>query len=344
MKQAKPTKSNILVTGGAGYIGSHTCLCLLDAGYEVVVIDNLSNSKRQSLTRVEKLTGKPVQFYNSDIRDKKKVLEIFSNNRIDTVIHFAGLKSVGESTENPLLYYENNVSGTLAFCEVMIESNVKNMIFSSSATVYGDPPKVPITEDAPLSPTNPYGYSKLFIEQILRDLQASDSTWNIALLRYFNPVGAHKSGLIGEDPNGIPNNLMPFICQVATGNLEKLSIFGDDYPTADGTGVRDYIHVMDLAMAHVNTVEYLKEKNGLLTFNLGTGKGYSVLDVINAFEKASGKKIPYQVTARRPGDIAVCYNDPEKAKIELGWEARLGIVEMCRDAWRWQSSNPNGYE
>ena len=342
--QMKTTDSNILVTGGAGYIGSHTCICLLEAGYEVIVIDNLSNSKQASLKRVEKITGKPIKFYHSDIRDKDGVRKIFNENQIDAVIHFAGLKAVGESVEKPLQYYDNNVSGTVAFCEVMVERHVKKMVFSSSATVYGDPPKVPITEDAPLSPTNPYGRSKLFIEQILKDLHASDNTWDIALLRYFNPVGAHESGLMGEDPNGIPNNLMPYICQVAAGKLEKLSVFGNDYPTPDGTGVRDYIHVMDLAMAHVKAIEKLKEKEGLLIYNLGTGNGYSVLDVITAFEKVSGGKIPYQVTDRRPGDIAVCYNNPDKATRELGWAARLGIEDMCRDAWRWQKANPNGYQ
>ncbi len=335
---------SVLVTGGAGYIGSHTCLCLIEAGYEVIVVDNLSNSKKQSVTRVEELTGKHITFYPIDIRDKKEMCAVFGENKIDAVIHFAGLKAIGESVDQPLRYYENNLSGTLALCEVMMENNVKNMVFSSSATVYGDPLTVPITEEFPLAPTNPYGRSKLFIEQILRDVHAADNAWNIILLRYFNPVGAHISGRIGEDPNGIPNNLMPLICQVAAGKQQKLLIFGDDYPTHDGTGIRDYIHVMDLALGHIRAIEKLTKNPGVEVFNLGTGRGYSVLDVVKAFEKASGKTIPCRVVTRRPGDIAVCCNDPGKAKKELGWEAMLGIGEMCRDAWRWQAGNPEGYE
>ncbi|MFO7963162.1 MAG: UDP-glucose 4-epimerase GalE [Desulfobacterales bacterium] len=334
----------VLVTGGAGFIGSHACLCLLEAGCEVVVVDNLSNSKKQSIRRVSECTGKPIGFYEADLRDTSGMTAVFRENKIDTVLHFAGFKAVGESVEFPMKYYENNISGTLALCEVMAAHGVHDLVFSSSATVYGDPPKVPIIEDFPLAPTNPYGRSKRFIEQILEDIHLSDNSWNIALLRYFNPVGAHPSGCIGEDPNGIPNNLMPFICQVAAGKREKLFVFGDDYPTPDGTGIRDYIHVMDLAKGHLQAIEKLGEHPGVVTFNLGTGKGYSVLDVVRAFEKASGKELPYQVVKRRPGDIAVCYTDPTKAGRELGWRAELGIDDMCRDAWRWQAANPNGYD
>lgn len=309
----------------------------------MIVVDNLSNSKKQSISRVEELSGKKITFYQTDIRDKEKLLAVFRENRVDIVIHFAGLKAVGESVDTPLQYYQNNVSGTLVLCEVMASKNVKNMVFSSSATVYGDPATVPITEDFPLAPTNPYGRSKLFIEQILKDLHASDNSWNIALLRYFNPVGAHESGRIGEDPNGTPNNLMPYICQVMAGKQENLFVFGDDYPTYDGTGIRDYIHVNDLVLGHIKAIDKLSENPGVLIYNLGTGKGYSVLDVVRAFEKVSGKTIPYQVVDRRPGDIAVCYTNPDKAKRELGWAAKQGIEDMCRDAWRWQAVNHDGY-
>lgn len=333
----------VLVTGGAGYIGSHACICLLEAGYDVVVVDNLSNSKEESLRRVKEITGKGLTFYHGDIRSREQLNAIFVAHEIDTVIHFAGLKAVGESVAIPLDYYENNVYGTLVLCEVMNANHVKNLVFSSSATVYGEPHKVPITEDFPVSATNPYGRSKLFIEQILQDLFVSDRSWNIALLRYFNPVGAHESGRIGEDPNDIPNNLMPYISQTASGKLEKLFVFGNDYPTHDGTGVRDYIHVMDLASGHLKAIAKLKKKPGVVTYNLGTGNGYSVMDIVKAFEKVSGRKIPYEITLRRPGDIAVCYTDPQKAKQELGWAATRNIKDMCRDAWHWQSSNPNGY-
>ncbi|RJQ76341.1 MAG: UDP-glucose 4-epimerase GalE [Desulfobacteraceae bacterium] len=334
----------ILVTGGAGYIGSHTCLELLKAGYEVVVVDNLINSQRESLRRVEELTGKPVKFYEIDIRDEAGLGQVFRENKIESVIHFAGLKAVGESVSMPLRYYDNNIGGTLILCKVMAEHRVKNIVFSSSATVYGDPARVPITEDFPLSATNPYGNSKLFIEHILRDLHTSDNSWNVALLRYFNPVGAHVSGLIGESPNDIPNNLMPYVAQVAVGKLAQLSVFGNDYPTPDGTGVRDYIHVVDLALGHIKAIEKLTAKPGVVIYNLGTGKGYSVLDMIKAFEQASGRKVAYRIVGRRPGDIAICYADPAKAKRELAWEAERGIEDMCRDAWRWQSMNPNGYD
>lgn len=336
---------SILVTGGAGYIGSHTCLELLEAGYEVVVIDNLYNSSKEALNRVEKLTGKKVTFYEADIRDKNALEEIFSKEQIDSVIHFAGLKAVGESVQKPLEYYDNNITGTLVMLQVMREHGVKNIVFSSSATVYGNPAFVPITEDCPKGEiTNPYGQTKSMLEQILTDLHTADSDWNVILLRYFNPIGAHKSGIIGENPKGIPNNLIPYITQVAVGKLECLGVFGDDYDTPDGTGVRDYIHVVDLALGHVKAIEKLKEKKGVLIYNLGTGKGYSVLEVIRSFEKASGIKIPYAIKPRRPGDIATCYADPSKAKAELNWEAERGIEQMCEDSWRWQSTNPNGYE
>ncbi len=333
----------ILVTGGAGFIGSHTVLELLEKDNEVIVVDNLSNSKKEALDRVEDITGKSLTFYQTDLLDKEGIDRIFSNHDIDAVVHFAGFKAVGESVEKPLSYYHNNITGTLYLCDVMSDHNVSNLVFSSSATVYGDPHTVPITEDFPVSATNPYGRTKLFIEKILRDLHVSDENWNIALLRYFNPVGAHPSGRIGEDPNDIPNNLMPYITQVAVGKLEQLSVFGDDYPTHDGTGVRDYIHVVDLAMGHLKALQKLEENPGVVTYNLGTGQGYSVLDVVNAFEKASGQDIPYKITDRRPGDIASCYADPSKAEKELGWSTQYELVDMCKHAWNWQSQNPNGY-
>jgi UDP-glucose 4-epimerase len=334
----------VLVTGGAGYIGSHTCLELLQAGYEVIVVDNLVNSKEESLKRVQELTGKSLRFHKVDLLEKETLGAVFENYSIEAVIHFAGLKAVGESATIPLRYYYNNVAGTLILCDVMQEHNVRNLVFSSSATVYGDPHRVPITEDFPLSATNPYGRSKLMIEEILRDLHRADESWNIGILRYFNPVGAHSSGRIGEDPNGIPNNLVPYIAQVAVGKLPELFVFGNDYPTHDGTGVRDYIHVVDLALGHLKTLDKLTSNPGLITYNLGTGRGYSVLEVVAAFEKASGKKMPYKMVKRRPGDVASCYADPTKAKRELGWTADRGIDEMCVDVWRWQSNNPNGYE
>ena len=334
----------ILVTGGAGYIGSHTMVELLNAGHDVVVVDNLSNSKEESLKRVREITGRDFLFYKADLCDKTALREIFSDNEIDAVIHFAGLKAVGESVNKPLEYFSNNVYGTLCLCEVMRDNNVKKMVFSSSATVYGDPHKVPITEDFPLSATNPYGRSKLFIEEILRDLHVSDNSWDIILLRYFNPVGAHSSGKIGEDPNDIPNNLVPYISQVAIGKLEILSVFGNDYPTHDGTGVRDYIHVVDLAIGHVRAIDKIESKTGIRVYNLGTGTGYSVLEMVEAFKKASGRDVPYRIVERRPGDIAECFADPAFAKDELNWTALKGIDEMCTDTWRWQTKNPNGYE
>ncbi|WP_020402818.1 UDP-glucose 4-epimerase GalE [Gracilimonas tropica] len=335
---------NVLVTGGAGYIGSHTVLELLNENHNVIVVDNLSNSSKEALRRVEKITGKPPVFYEEDLLNKQAINQIFEAHKIDSVIHFAGYKAVGESVEQPLKYYENNITSTLILCELMKKHGVKDIVFSSSATVYGDPHEVPITEDFPLSATNPYGRTKLFIEYILKDLHVADNSWNIALLRYFNPVGAHKSGLIGEDPNDIPNNLMPYISQVAVGKLKQLSVFGDDYPTPDGTGVRDYIHVVDLAIGHLKALEKLASNPGLVVYNLGTGKGSSVLDMVKAFEKASGKEVPYKIAPRRPGDIAACYADPSKAENELGWTAKRGIEEMCEDTWRWQSHNPNGYK
>jgi len=333
----------ILVTGGAGYIGSHTCLELLEAGHEVVVVDNLINSKEESLKRVQEITGKPLVFNRVDLLDRPALMDIFARHRIDAVIHFAGLKAVGESVMIPLKYYYNNIAGTLVLCEVMAEHSVKNIVFSSSATVYGDPATVPIREDFPLGPTNPYGRTKLMIEEILKDLFVSDPSWNVALLRYFNPMGAHESGRIGEDPDGIPNNLVPFISQVAVGRLQELKVFGNDYPTPDGTGLRDYIHVVDLAQGHLYALERLSAGSGVIIYNLGTGCGYSVLEVVGAFEKACGKKIPYKIVGRRDGDIAVCYADPSKANTELGWAAKRGIEEMCRDTWRWQLNNPRGY-
>jgi UDP-glucose 4-epimerase len=334
----------LLVTGGAGFIGSHTCLELLNAGYEIVVVDNLSNSSEVSLIRVQEITGKPLTFCKMDLLDRTALERVFARESIEGVIHFAGLKAVGESVSIPLRYFHNNVTGSLVLLETMQKFEVKKIVFSSSATVYGDPQRIPITEDMPLSATNPYGRSKLMIKDILRDLYRSDSSWDIAILRYFNPVGAHPSGLIGEAPNDIPNNLMPYISQVAIGKLPALSVFGDDYPTPDGTGVRDYIHVVDLALGHLKATEMLNTGPGLVIYNLGTGCGYSVLEVVAAFEKASGKKIPYRILPRRPGDIAVSYADPAKARQELGWQARRGLDEMCADAWRWQSNYPNGYE
>ena len=334
----------VLVTGGAGYIGSHTCVELLEAGYDVVVVDNLYNSSEKSIERIREITGKELAFFNVDILDYDGLDKIFSNEKIDCVIHFAGLKAVGESVAKPLEYYQNNIAGTLVLCDVMRKHNVKNIIFSSSATVYGDPAFIPITEKCPKgTPTNPYGWTKHMIEQILTDFHTADEEWNIILLRYFNPIGAHKSGLIGEDPKGIPNNLLPYVAQVAIGKLECLGVFGDDYDTPDGTGVRDYIHVVDLAIGHVKAIDKIKENPGVKIYNLGTGKGYSVLDVVKAFEKACGHAIPYSIKPRRPGDIATCYSDASLAKEELGWEAKYGIDEMCADSWRWQSMNPNGY-
>lgn len=334
----------ILVTGGAGYIGSHTCIELVAAGHDVVILDNLMNSKAEAVNRVRELSNKQIPFYKIDLLDKTGTEKVFQTETVDAVIHFAGLKAVGESVNIPLKYYHNNITGTLYLCEIMARHNVKQLVFSSSATVYGDPHKVPIMEDFPLSATNPYGRTKLMIEEILRDLFTADKTWRISLLRYFNPVGAHRSGQIGEDPNGIPNNLVPYIAQVAIGKRKELSVYGNDYPTPDGTGVRDYIHVVDLAIGHVKALAKLAEKPGVYTYNLGTGNGYSVLDMVQAFEKASGRRIPYKITGRRAGDIATCYANPAKAGKELGWTAKLGIAEMCKDTWRWQSQNVNGYE
>jgi UDP-glucose 4-epimerase len=334
----------ILVTGGAGYIGSHTCVELLEAGYQVVVVDNLSNSKVESLRRVQEITGKSLVFHQIDLLDQIALNALFEINQFEAVIHFAGLKAVGESVSVPLRYYKNNVSGTIGLLEVMQKNQVRKIVFSSSATVYGEPDSVPIREDFPLSATNPYGRSKLMIEDILRDLYPSEPAWNIALLRYFNPVGAHPSGRIGEDPQGIPNNLVPYISQVAVGQLPELRIFGSDYPTPDGTGVRDYIHVVDLALGHIKALQALEREPGLVTYNLGTGQGYSVLEVVKAFEKASGKTIPYKIVDRRTGDVPASYADPTLAEKELDWKATRGIDEMCQDVWRWQSGNPQGYE
>ena len=335
--------ASILVTGGAGYIGSHTCVELLHAGYDVVVVDNLTNSNPLSLERVQRITGKPLHFYRADLRDREALAQIFAAHRIQTVVHFAGLKAVGESVAMPLAYYQNNLGGTLTLCEVMAQAEVKRIVFSSSATVYGASEVMPIREDFSLSATNPYGRSKLFLEEMLRDLAAADPEWRVALLRYFNPVGAHPSGLIGEDPAGVPNNLMPYIAQVAMGRLEELSVFGNDYPTPDGSGVRDYIHVVDLAEGHVRALAALARQPGVFAVNLGTGRGYSVFEMIHAFEKASGRKIRYRVVGRRPGDIACCYADPSLAKAVLGWRAQRGIEAMCADTWRWQTVNPDGY-
>jgi UDP-glucose 4-epimerase len=334
---------NVLVTGGAGYIGSHTTLELLQAGHEVTVVDNLSNSKEEALRRVEELAGRALTFHRVDLLHREGLSRAFAGRGVEAVIHFAGLKAVGESVAEPLRYYENNVAGTLALLDVMGRTGVRNIVFSSSATVYGDPHRVPITEDFPLGATNPYGRSKLMIEEILRDLCRSDARWNVALLRYFNPVGAHPSGRIGEDPNGIPNNLLPYISQVAVGRLRELSVFGNDYPTPDGTGVRDYIHVVDLAIGHLRALEKLASAPGIVTYNLGTGRGNSVLEMVAAFEKASGRLIPYRLTGRRPGDVAACYADPSRAREELGWAAERGVDEMCADTWRWQQANPEGY-
>lgn len=335
---------SILVTGGAGFIGSHTVVELQNAGLEVVVLDNLSNSSEESLKRVEKITGKPVKFYRADILDRDALEKVFSEEKVDCVIHFAGLKAVGESVVKPWEYYNNNVTGTLTLIDVMRQHNVKNIIFSSSATVYGDPAIIPVTEECPKGVcTNPYGWTKSMLEQILSDIQKADPEWNVILLRYFNPIGAHKSGTIGENPNGIPNNLMPYITQVAVGKLKELGVYGNDYDTPDGTGVRDYIHVVDLARGHVAAIKKIDQKCGLEIYNLGTGVGYSVLDVVKNFEAASGVKIPYVIKDRRAGDIATTYSSAEKAKKELGWVAEYGIKEMCEDSWRWQSNNPNGY-
>ncbi len=335
---------SILVTGGAGYIGSHTCIELIKAGYDVVVVDNFYNSKREALKRTADLSGKPVTFYECDIRDEKGLDKIFKEEKIEAVIHFAGLKAVGESCQKPLEYYDNNIAGTLVLCDVMRKNGCKKIVFSSSATVYGSNNVSPLKESMPTGgTTNPYGTTKFMIEIILSDLFKSDKDWSICLLRYFNPIGAHESGRIGEDPNGIPNNLMPFITQVAIGKRECLSVFGSDYDTHDGTGVRDYIHVVDLAAGHVKALQRVLGRSGLDVYNLGTGTGYSVLDVVKAFEKASGVKINYKIAPRRPGDVAVCYSDPTKAYEELGWRAERGIDEMCADSWRWQSQNPNGY-
>ncbi len=332
----------ILITGGTGYIGSHTCIELINAGWPVVIIDNLSNSSPEILDRLYQVTGQTVEFIEGDIRDRRLLTELLQCYDFETVVHFAGLKAVGESREIPLTYYENNVAGTVNLCQVMAEQKIKNLVFSSSAGVYGDPEKLPVTEDMPLSATNPYGRSKLIIEDILRDLHQSDPQWNIALLRYFNPIGAHPSGLIGENPTGIPNNLMPYIAQVAAGKLEQLSIFGNDYPTSDGTGVRDYIHVIDLARGHLKAIEKLRGDPGVQAWNLGVGKGYSVLEIVAAFEQASGRPVPYRITSRRSGDVAICYANPTRAEQELGWCTELTLDAMVADVWRWQSNNPEG--
>ena len=336
----------ILVTGGAGYIGSHTCVELLERDYQVIVVDNLCNSNKESLNRVEQITGKSVTFYELDLLDKPALDQVFQKHAVDAVIHFAGLKAVGESTQIPLAYYHNNLTGTLMLLEAMQQAEVFNLVFSSSATVYGDVNQAPYTEDMPLSATNPYGLTKVMIEQFLQDTFKSDNRWNISLLRYFNPVGAHKSGLIGEDPNGIPNNLMPFVSQVAVGKLEKLKVFGGDYPTIDGTGVRDYIHVVDLALGHIKAIERLSNQDttSIEAYNLGTGNGCSVIEVVKAFEEASDKTIAYEIVERRPGDLATAYGNADKAKKELNWEAKQSLKDMCQDSWNWQSKNPNGYQ
>jgi UDP-glucose 4-epimerase len=334
----------VLVTGGAGYIGSHTCVELLLAGYEVIVVDSLINSREESVRRIEEISGRKLEFHKVDLLDKSGLDRVFQQAKVDAVIHFAGLKAVGESVSIPLQYYNNNISGSLVLFEVMAQHGVKNLVFSSSATVYGDPASLPITEDFPIKSSNPYGWCKVMIEQILQDLYLADPSLNIALLRYFNPVGAHPTGRIGEDPKGVPNNLVPYISQVAVGKLPELKIFGNDYPTPDGTGVRDYIHIMDLASGHIKALEKLAANPGLVIYNLGTGKGYSVLEMVNAFAEASGKKIPYKIVGHRPGDIASCYADPSKAEKELFWKASRDIKAMCEDTWRWQTQNPNGYE
>lgn len=334
----------ILVTGGAGYIGSHTCVELLNEGYEVVIIDNLYNSNQKAVDRIEKITGKKVKFYKEDLLDKEAVRKVFDENEIDAVIHFAGLKAVGESVHKPVEYYRTNIGSTLNLVEEMRAHGVKNIIFSSSATVYGDPAEIPITENCPKGTcTNPYGWTKWMQEQILTDLHTADPEWNVILLRYFNPIGAHESGLIGEDPKGIPNNLLPYVAQVAIGKLKEINVFGNDYPTPDGTGVRDYIHVVDLARGHVKAIERFEKKDGVFVCNLGTGHGYSVMDVIHAFEKACGKELPYVMRPRRDGDVATCYSSPAKAEKELGWKAQFDLIDMCRDSWNWQQKNPNGY-
>jgi UDP-glucose 4-epimerase len=333
----------ILVTGGAGFIGSHTTVELLKAGHDVVVVDNFSNSKPEALRRTQELAGRPFTFHQVDLLDRPALSEVFRRHPVDAVIHFAAFKAVGESVSQPLRYYHNNITGTLILCETMIAHGVKTMVFSSSATVYGDPASVPVREDFPLSATNPYGHSKLMMEQVFRDVYRADPSWNIALLRYFNPVGAHESGRIGEDPNGIPNNLFPYITQVAVGKLPKLRIFGGDYPTPDGTGVRDYIHVVDLSVGHLKALEKLKGRTGCTAYNLGTGRGNSVLEAVKAFERASGRKIAYEIVERRPGDAASSYCDPSLAERELGWKAERDLDAMCRDAWRWQSQNPDGF-
>jgi UDP-glucose 4-epimerase len=335
---------SILITGGAGYIGSHTCVELLNAGYEIVVLDNLSNSKIDSLDRIREITSKDFKFYQIDLLNRGELETIFSENDIEAVIHFAGLKAVGESVSIPLHYYHNNITGTLILCEVMEQFGVNNMVFSSSATVYGMQEQVPLSEELPLQATNPYGRTKLMIEEILRDVYVSNQNWSVALLRYFNPVGAHPSGHIGEDPNGIPNNLVPYITQVAVGKLSELRVFGNDYATQDGTGVRDYIHVVDLAAGHLKALEKVMTSSGVSAYNLGTGIGYSVMEMIHAFEKVTGRNIPYQIIDRRPGDIGISYADPLKAQNKLNWIAQKGLEEMCSDSWRWQSNNPNGYE
>jgi UDP-glucose 4-epimerase len=334
----------ILITGGSGYIGSHTCVELLNEGYEIIIVDNFLNSKPDVINRIKEISGKSFKFYKVDLLDRFGLEDVFANNDIEAVIHFAGLKAVGESVSIPLHYYYNNITGTLILCDVMKKYGIKNLVFSSSATVYGMPDQVPISENFPLGATNPYGRTKLMIEEILRDLYTSDNSWSIALLRYFNPIGAHESGMIGEDPNGVPNNLMPYITQVAVGKLQELQVFGNDYPTVDGTGVRDYIHVVDLAKGHIKALEKVMSAEGIEAFNLGTGTGYSVLEMVSAFEKVSGMKVPYRIVDRRPGDVGVCYADAFKAKNELGWTAERGIEEMCLDSWRWQEKNPNGYD
>lgn len=335
--------TDVIVTGGAGYIGSHTALLLLQAGYEVTIVDNFVNSSPEAIKRLEKLSGKSIPYYSLDLRNQAKLSEVFRSKEVDAVIHFAGLKAVGKSVKQPLLYYDNNIGSTISLLQVMAHNNVKQLVFSSSATVYGNPKNVPITESAPLHPTNPYGHTKAMIERMLQDLTASQQDWQIILLRYFNPIGAHESGEIGEDPQGIPNNLLPYVAQVAVGRQPQVKVFGNDYDTPDGTGVRDYIHVIDLARGHLAALSHMSPANTTRIYNLGTGRGSSVLEVIQAFEKASGKPIPYSFAARRDGDIAICYADPQKANRELEWQATLSLDDACRDAWKWQSQNPDGY-